>query len=95
MCPQDSPRLGDRPLDTRDAVAGKGKRTRRRRTTAASTVRRINAKARDRHDAWALGGKPNLTERLTVELDELYGELREHRKGEPGQPYRGTTWGPQ
>jgi len=41
---------GDQALDTRDAVAGKGKRKRRKRTTQAATLRRIDAKARDRQD---------------------------------------------
>jgi hypothetical protein len=72
---------GDQALDTRDAVAGKGKRKRRKRTTQAATLRRINAKACDRQVAWAATGKPNETERLTRELDEDFDALRELRKG--------------
>ncbi len=43
---------GEQALDTRDAVAGKGKRKRRKRTTLAGTQRRINAKVTERRSAW-------------------------------------------
>jgi hypothetical protein len=92
---------GDQALDTRDAVAGKGKRKRRKRTTAEGTVRRINAKARDRQRAWLETGRRNDTERLTRELngsedsmvpEGLYAELRDVRKGDARAPFRGRTW---
>lgn len=41
----------------------------RRRTKRASTVRRIQAAARERQRAYRKGGHPNLTTRLTTELN--------------------------
>jgi hypothetical protein len=70
---------GDQALDTRE-VAGKGRRKRRKRTTVAGTVRRIDAKARERQAAWLETGQPNVTERLTRELHDEYDDLRELRK---------------
>jgi hypothetical protein len=62
-------------------VAGKGKRKRRKRTTVAGTVRRIDAKTRERQAAWLETGQRNVTERVTRELndprDGLYAHLRE------------------
>jgi hypothetical protein len=89
---QGSPRSGEEiaansALDTRE-VAGKGKRNRRKRTTAAGTVRRINARARERQAAWLETGQPNLTYRLTRELDGLYGEHRDEQAGTLTDPFR-------
>jgi hypothetical protein len=84
-------------LDTRE-VAGeiKGQRSRRnrKRTTGATTIRQINARARERQAAWAETGKPNVTEHLTRELDGLYGEYRDEQAGTLTDPYYGRTWGP-
>lgn len=93
----------DDPLDTRE-VAGKGKRSRRKRTTTATTARRVNAKAQERHAAWAEGGRPLTTYQLTRELNgredsmRPEGLLAEHRQAQAGtftDPYRGRTWRPQ
>lgn len=80
------------PLDTRE-VAGKGERGRRRRkrTTEATTVRRIQAKARERQDAWLETGQPNKTFQLTRELTVLYGAHREEQAGTLTTPYCGRT----
>jgi hypothetical protein len=95
---------GTTALDTRK-VAGKGKRKRRKRTATAGTVRRINAKARERHaiktERAPMGcgedRAPILSEaellahdvtrglradRLSGEIDDLYTDLRELRKGQ-------------
>lgn len=81
-------------LDTRK-VAGEAKgqtRSRnRKRTTGATTIRRINARARERQAAWAETGQPNLTEHLTRELDGLYDAYRDERAGTLTDPYRGNT----
>ena len=90
--------LADPALDTRNAVAGKGKRKRRKRTTQAGTVRRINGKARERLQARSAGHRV-LVDRLTIELngrdDEpnggLYGELRDLRKGADPGPHLRTS----
>jgi hypothetical protein len=42
-------------------------------------VRQIQGKATERRAAWIDTGKSNLTERLTGELDALYGDLRDER----------------
>ena len=76
-------------------------RKRRKRTAHATTVRRINAKARDRQEAW-LDGEPHKVEwvdgaprrdvkaeSFTKELEELYDDLRAERKGvDPGSHVR-------
>jgi len=67
----------------------KDKKTRRggnRGRARRSTLRQINGKARDRQNAWAETGQRDWTEQLTVELDELYGELRDERKGAKVDP---------
>jgi hypothetical protein len=75
-------------LDTRE-VAGKGKRKRRKRTTQATTLRSIHAVARERQAAWAASGQRTLTDQLTQELEQLYGDLRDERKGtNPGRHLR-------
>jgi hypothetical protein len=86
---------GDQALDTRDAVAGKGKRGRRKRTAVAGTVRRINAKARERQAAWLETGQPNRTHKLTRELGELYGAHRDEQAGTLTDSYSGTVWRPR
>lgn len=78
------------PLDTRE-VAGKGKRTRRKRTTAATTARVIHAKARERQAAWLETDQPTTTYRLTRELDELYSEHRDEQAGTLTDPFYGNT----
>jgi hypothetical protein len=83
-------------LDTRK-VAGETKRRNRKRTKSASVLRRINAAARDRQKAWAEGEQPNVTERLSTELngpshllrpEGLFAESRKESAGEmqPGNP---------
>lgn len=78
-------------------VAGKAKRKRRKRTKAASTLRQIQAKARERQKAWAEGDRPNDTARLSVDLngpehllrpEGLFAESRQEQAGqmEPGSP---------
>jgi len=90
-----NPRSGEQSLDTRDAVAGKGKRKRRKRTTHAATTRQIHAKARDRQAAWLETGRPFTTYRLGRELGELYDEHRDEQAGTLTTPYRGRTWRPR
>lgn len=65
-----------------DTVAGEStkRRRRRKRTRLATTLRRINGAARARHVAYSEGAHPNETEKLTRELDGLYGDLREQRR---------------
>ncbi len=55
------------------------------------TVNAIHRTAQERQTAWAETDQPNLTFQLTSELDGLYGDLRDERKGDPGQPFRGVT----
>ncbi len=64
----------------------------RRGRASRSTVRQINAKAIERQSAWLETKQPFLTARLTGELDELYDDLRDDRKGRPGAPFKGKTW---
>lgn len=54
-------------------------------------VRQIHAKSTERQAAWAETDQPNLTHQISVELDGLYGDLRDERKGDPGEPFRGRT----
>lgn len=72
-------------------------RKRARRGKKAQTLRRINAVARERQQAYAEGNKPNVTERLTTELngpehlrrpEGLFAEARQEGAGEmsPGHP---------
>lgn len=56
------------------------RRRRRKRTRLATTLRRINGAARARHVAYSDGAHPNETEKLTRELDGLYGDLRGQRR---------------
>lgn len=85
---------GDTGLDTRK-VAGETKAERkprnRKRTRNASTLRRINATARERQAAWLATGQPTTTYQLTRELDGLYGEHRDDQAGTLTDPYRGRT----
>jgi hypothetical protein len=74
--------------DIRNAVAGKGRRKRRKRSTAATNVRRINGKACGRQTAWLETAQPNTMHRLTRELDELYGEHRDEQPGTVTAPFR-------
>jgi hypothetical protein len=41
----------------------------------------IHGKARQRQRAWLETDQPFLTGRLTVELDDLYGDVRDERSG--------------
>lgn len=77
-------------LDT-PRVDGKAKRKRRKRTKSATTLRRINAAARERQEAYAEGNKANVTQRLTTELngpehlrrpEGLFAEARQEGAGE-------------
>lgn len=86
---------------TPDKVAGEAKRRRNRpRTKSATTLRRIQAKARERQAAYAEGGHPNETARLGADLngrehvmrpEGLFAEGRYESRG-AGESYRGTTW---
>jgi hypothetical protein len=78
-------------------VAGNAKRKRRKRTKSASTIRQIQAKARERQQAWAEGDQANLTARLSADLngpehllrpEGLFAEGRREMAGEmaPGSP---------
>jgi len=78
-------------------VAGNAKRKRRKRTKSASTLRQIQAKARERQKAWAEGDQPNVTARLSADLngpehllrpEGLFAEGRQEMAGEmePGSP---------
>ena len=101
LSPDGSGSGGDAGLDT-CKVAGETHERRtprkRKRTRKQRTLRRIHAKARDRQIAWT-EGQPATAEALTIELngrdDEpnggLYGELRDERRGNPGQPYQGRS----
>lgn len=83
-------------LDTRK-VAGEAKRKRRKRTKSASTLRQIQAKARERQQAWAEGDQPYVTARLSADLngpehllrpEGLFADGRRELAGEmePGSP---------
>lgn len=95
MASADTPMIASTP----DQVAGEAKKRRgRKRTVGATRVRQINAKARERQEAWAEGGKPNLTARLTGDLGVLFRDLRKDRQeayatGEAteGSPFKGHT----
>lgn len=86
---------------TPDKVAGEAKRRRnRKRTKSATTLRRIQAKARERQELWLEGGHPNKVTSLTVDLngrehllrpEGLFAEARQEARG-AGEPYRGATW---
>ena len=76
----------DRVEATRTASRG-GNRGRGSR----STLRRIERTARQRQDTWRETGQPNLTERLTRDLDELYDALRDQRKGANPGPHLRTS----
>ena len=83
----------DNALDTRNAVAAKGKRKRRKRTAQACALRRINAKARDRQIAWA-ERNPTTVEELTGELEREYRALRSKRAkraDDVGAPFLGRS----
>lgn len=56
-----------------------------------STTARIHRTARDRQTAWAEGGHPNDTYRLTRDLDGLYDEHRDEQAGTLTDPYYGRT----
>ena len=78
-------------LDTRKVAGEAKRRTRRKRTSGPTRLRRINAKAREREAAWRVGDQAQAVERLTTELAEEYDGLRADRAGAPGSPYLGTT----
>lgn len=73
------------------ATGSKRKRGGNRGRGRRSTVRQIDAKAAARQAAWADTGQAETTERLTGELDELYDDLRDERKGDPGAPFSGRS----
>lgn len=54
-------------------------------------VARIQQAATERQDAWLESGRPLVTYQLTVELEGLYGDLRDSRKGERGPDFNGNT----
>lgn len=57
--------------------------SRKRRTKRVTDLRRLNAKARERHEAWLATQQANVTERLTDELDRGFAELRRDRTSDP------------
>jgi hypothetical protein len=57
-------------------VVGETKRKNRKRTKRATELRQLNAVARTRQNAWLQTGKPNLTGRLTHDLEEGFEALR-------------------
>lgn len=65
----------------------------RERRKERRLVEQINLTAHARQVAWAETDQPFLTGRLTVELDGLYGDLRDDRKGNPGAAFKGKTSG--
>jgi hypothetical protein len=69
----------------------RGRRGGRRRGKGAATVRRINAVADDRNAIWAGRGERAAVEASTKTLDGLYVTLREARKGDLGEPFRGRS----
>lgn len=91
----------------RDRVEHQGQRSRggQRGRGRRRILREIDAKARDRQTMWSEAAKLRETEaaeraahealatagRLTDEIGEAYEDLREQRKGAPGEPYKGTT----
>jgi len=77
--------------DSRTVEMGEAQKKHRRRSGSRGTTRRIQAAARERQAAWLETGHPLLTYRLTLELNRLYGDLRDERKGDPGEPYKGNT----
>lgn len=56
-----------------------------------SVTAEIQRTARERQDAWAEGGQPNATYRLTRELDGLYDEHRDGQAGTLTDPFYGRT----
>src|SRR4051794_21334311 len=76
------------PITVADEAPQERRRPRGRRGTRAMVVRKINAKARDRHEAWSAG---NAAEGLTRQIAELYVDLRVARAGDSGQPFAGRS----
>jgi len=56
-----------------------------------ATVRQIQGKARERQAEWAKTAQSARVELLTTELDDLYEELRDERKGHEGAPFKGRS----
>lgn len=74
-------------------VEARGKGHSRRGGNRGRTTNVIHRTAQERQQAWIETEQALTTYRLTRELDDLYGELRDDRKGEPGEPFKGKTWG--
>lgn len=92
-----APHTDDGSATPRVAGGAKGQPRRRgrngSRTKSQDTLRRIQARARERQAAWAETGQPNTTERLTSELDGLYGDYRDENAGTLTDPFYGRTMG--
>lgn len=73
---------GAPPLPTDTArSATRPPRRRAPRGHRARILRDVEHAATARQVAWSEGSQPETTERLTSELDELYGEVRDTRRG--------------
>jgi hypothetical protein len=67
----------------------------RQRRRAARRAAQIQTTASARQAAWLQTGQPNVTERLTRELEHLYDEHRDAQADTLTDPYRGWTWTPR
>lgn len=76
---------------TVEAEGRKRGRKRGGRRGHRSVTAEIHRTAHERQDAWAQGGQPNVTYRLTGQLDELYDEHRDEQAGSLTDPYYGRT----
>jgi hypothetical protein len=74
-------------------VEARGKGHSKRGGNRGRTTLVIHNTATKRQRAWTETAQPTTTLRLTRELDELFDELRDERKGNPGEPFKGRTWG--
>lgn len=81
--------------DSQPVETEKEHKPRRKRSGSRGTTRRIQRTAQARQGAWSEGGKPNVTQKLTGDLDVLYGEHRGEQAGTLTVPFRGRTWRPQ
>lgn len=79
---QDTPTDSGAAPDEQQATTRKrGRRGGRRRGKRAVSLRALNKKAEKRQAAWLKAGRPNETQRLTTDLEELYQQLRGERAG--------------
>jgi len=64
---------------------------RKARRAAAARLERIQTAAGERQTAWVETEQPERTDRLTIELKDLYAEQRIDHAGNPGAPFRRPT----